>query len=70
VIPRRDVTPPVIAAATADPASLWPANLRAERSGLNGGRTYSVAVACSDASGTSASTTVPVSVPHDQSGGH
>ena len=115
--PRRDVTPPVIAAATADPASLWPANLRmvmvtiavsvtddqdpaptcrisgvtssepttpdavqvtgdltlnlrAERTGLNGGRTYYVAVACSDASGNSASTTVPVGVPHDQSGGN
>jgi hypothetical protein len=105
----------VIAAATADPLSLWPANsrmvavtlavsvtddqdpapacrisgvtsseplapgavqitgdltlnLRAERAGANTGRTYYVGVACRDASGNSASTTVAVSVPHDQSG--
>jgi probable HAF family extracellular repeat protein len=115
--PRRDVTAPVIAAATADPASLWPANLRmvavtitvavtddqdpapqcritgvtsrepasegaiqitggltlnlrAERAGLSAGRTYQVAVACSDASGNTASRDVTVGVPHDQSGGH
>lgn len=42
--------------------------LRAERSGSADGRTYRVNVACSDASGNVAGTTVAVRVPHDQSG--
>lgn len=44
-------------------------DLRAERSGSADGRTYRVNVACSDASGNVASTTVVVQVPHDQSEG-
>jgi probable HAF family extracellular repeat protein len=112
-----DVTPPDITAVTADPASLWPANLqmvavtitvsvtdnvdpaprcrilavtasepvdgaaiqitgdltvslRAERGGPGNGRTYQIAVGCSDASGNNAAGLVVVSVPHDKAGGH
>jgi probable HAF family extracellular repeat protein len=112
-----DVTPPGIIGVTADPASLWPANLqmvpvtitvsvidnvdpaprcrvvgvtssetvdaaavqmtgdltlnlRAERGGGGNGRTYQVAVACTDASGNSAAASVTVHVPHDKAGGN
>jgi probable HAF family extracellular repeat protein len=44
-------------------------SLRAERNGIGTGRTYHVAVACSDASGNTAGTSVEVRVPHDLSGG-
>jgi probable HAF family extracellular repeat protein len=43
--------------------------LRAERNGSGIGRTYQIAIACSDASGNTAGTSVEVSVPHDRSGG-
>jgi probable HAF family extracellular repeat protein len=42
-------------------------DLRAARSGSADGRTYRVSVACADASGNVARTTVAVQVPHDQS---
>jgi probable HAF family extracellular repeat protein len=42
-------------------------DLRAARSGSADGRTYGVSVACADASGNVARTTVAVQVPHDQS---
>ena len=41
------------------------ANLRAERSGIGPGRTYTVAVRCTDAAGNAANATVPVTVPHN-----
>ena len=112
-----DVTPPDITAVTADPASLWPANLqmvavtvtvsvtddvdpaprcriadvtsseiadaaaiqitgdltlslRAERGGSGSGRSYQIAVSCSDASGNTAAGRVDVHVPHDKAGGN
>lgn len=40
-------------------------NLRAERSGKGNGRSYSVAVQCTDASGNGRTRTVAVTVPHD-----
>lgn len=43
--------------------------LRAERRGNGGGRTYTIVYTASDNSGNTASTTVSVFVPHDQSGG-
>ncbi|HET7340796.1 MAG TPA: DUF6351 family protein [Methylomirabilota bacterium] len=42
------------------------ANLRAERSGSGGDRTYTLAVQCLDGSGNSAQRSVAVTVPHDQ----
>jgi len=42
-------------------------NLRAERSGGGGGRVYTITVRCTDAPGNASTTTVAVSVPHDQS---
>lgn len=39
--------------------------LRAERSGTETGRIYTVAVSCSDAAGNTSTATVPVTVPHD-----
>jgi hypothetical protein len=44
-------------------------DLRAERAGGGSGRTYSITVECTDASGNSATRTVAVKVPHDQRGG-
>ncbi|HXO21792.1 MAG TPA: hypothetical protein VOA87_17905, partial [Thermoanaerobaculia bacterium] len=40
--------------------------LRAERNGNGNGRIYTVTIFCSDSVGSSGSTTVTVSVPHDQ----
>lgn len=40
--------------------------LRAERGGRGGGRVYTIAITCSDASGNSSTTNVAVSVPHDR----
>ena len=45
-------------------------SLRAERAGYGTGRTYQIAVGCSDASGNNAAGSVVVSVPHDKAGGH
>ena len=45
-------------------------SLRAERGGSGTGRTYHIAVGCSDASGNTAAGSVVVSVPHDRGGGH
>ena len=42
------------------------AELRAERSGIGGGRVYTLTTECSDASGNVASDTVTVTVAHDQ----
>ncbi len=42
------------------------ANLRAERSGLGDGRTYTLTVRCTDASGNSATKATTVQVTHDQ----
>jgi hypothetical protein len=42
--------------------------LRAERVGSSDGRTYHVAVACTEASGNGAGTSVDVRVPHDKAG--
>jgi len=42
------------------------ANLRAERSGLGSGRTYTLTVQCTDASNNSSTAGVTVTVPHDQ----
>jgi pimeloyl-ACP methyl ester carboxylesterase len=44
-------------------------DLRSERTGGGSGRTYTITVACADASGNAATGTVAVSVPHDQGGG-
>jgi hypothetical protein len=41
-------------------------NLRADRNGNGSGRTYTIAVACTDASGNVANGTTRVLVPHDQ----
>lgn len=41
-------------------------NLRAERSGNRGGRTYTMEVTCTDAAGNSTTKSVDVTVPHDQ----
>jgi len=40
--------------------------LRAERSGGDSGRTYTVTITCTDTAGSSSSSAVTVSVPHDQ----
>ena len=42
-------------------------NLRAERSGMGKGRTYTIGVACADASGNSSTQAIAVTVPHDKS---
>jgi hypothetical protein len=42
-------------------------NLRAERSGMGNGRTYTIGVACADASGNSSTQAIAVTVPHDKS---
>jgi len=41
-------------------------NLRAERSGTGSDRVYTIAAQCTDVSGNSSTTTVAVTVPHDQ----
>lgn len=41
-------------------------NLRAERSGTGSGRTYTIAVGCTDTSGNSSTETVAITVPHDE----
>ena len=43
-------------------------DLRAERAGKGSGRTYTVTIECTDASGNSATRSVPVNVAHDQGG--
>jgi hypothetical protein len=43
-------------------------NLRAERSGTGSGRTYTITVQCTDASGNSSTKSVTVTVPHDRRG--
>jgi hypothetical protein len=43
--------------------------LRAERNGKGNGRIYTLTVTCTDVSGSSASNTVQVKVPHDQGKG-
>ena len=41
-------------------------NLRAERSGIDANRVYTIHVECTDASANTASAAVEVTVPHDQ----